>query len=320
MTLLTSAVSALAHALPATRANRLMILIYHRVHPRPDPMFPGEVDAGRFSEQMGMLARYCRPLPLAEAVAGLKAGRLPPRAVCVTFDDGYADNATQALPILVRHGVPATFFVAPGFLDGGRMWNDSIIETVRRAPAGPLALQEFGLDTVMLADDATRGEAAGRILKAIKHRPFEERQRLVSRFCDRVGRRLPDDLMMTSSQVREMANAGMEIGAHTMTHPILRTLPDESARSEIARSRQALEGIVGQPVRLFAYPNGRPGEDYTRRDRDVVESLGFDAALSTTWGAASRDSDLYQLPRFTPWDQASPRWFGRLMLAFRAAA
>ena len=320
MTLLTSTVSALAHALPATRANRLMILIYHRVHPRPDPMFPGEVDAGRFSEQMGMLARYCRPLPLAEAVAGLKAGRLPPRAVCVTFDDGYADNATQALPILVRHGVPATFFVAPGFLDGGRMWNDSIIETVRRAPAGPLALQEFGLDTVTLADDAARGVVAGRILKSIKHRPFEERQRLVSRFCDRVGRRLPDDLMMTSSQVREMANAGMEIGAHTMTHPILRTLPDESARSEIARSRQALEGIVGQPVRLFAYPNGRPGEDYTRRDRDVVESLGFDAAMSTTWGAASRDSDFYQLPRFTPWDQASPRWFGRLMLAFRAAA
>ena len=71
------------------------------------------------------------------------------------------------------------------------------------------------------------------------------------------------------------------------------------------RSRQALEGIVGQPVRLFAYPNGRPGEDYTRRDRDLVESLGFDAALSTTWGAASRGSDLYQLPRFTPWDHGS---------------
>ena len=77
-----------------------------------------------------------------------------------------------------------------------------------------------------LGDDATRGEVAGRILTAIKHRPFEERQRLVKCFCDRVAHRLPDDLMMTSGQVRELADAGMEIGAHTMTHPILRTLPD----------------------------------------------------------------------------------------------
>ena len=75
VTLLTSTVSALAHALPATRANRLLILIYHRVHPRPDPMFPGEVDAERFDWQMGMLARYCSPLPLAEAVAGLQGGQ-----------------------------------------------------------------------------------------------------------------------------------------------------------------------------------------------------------------------------------------------------
>ena len=297
-----------------------MILIYHRVHARPDPMFPDEVDSTRFDQQISLLARYCRPLPLKEAVSELKQGKLPPRAVCVTFDDGYADNAEQALPILLRHGIPATFFVAPGFLDGGRMWNDSIIKAVRRAPAGPLTLQEFGLGISNLAEEWKRGDVASSILMAIKHRPVDVRQRLVKEFCDRVAAHLPDDIMMTSGQVRQLANGGMEIGAHTMSHPILRTLPDELARDEIDRSRRVLEGIIGQPVRQFAYPNGRPNEDFTKRDRNMVEALGFTSALSTTWGAATNSSDVFQLPRFTPWDRDPARWFGRLMLAFRAMA
>lgn len=317
MPVLTSAVSFLAQALPATRDNRLLILIYHRVHPQPDPMFPNEVDASRFDMQMGLLRRYCNPLPLQNAVAGLKRGALPPRSVCVTFDDGYADNATEALPILIQNGVPATFFVAPGFLDGGRMWNDSIIETVRRAPAGPLALDEFGLEAGILDDLASRGIVAVSILKAAKHRPVEERRQLVEQFCGRVGAFLPTDLMMTAGQVRGLANAGMEIGAHTMSHPILRTLTDDAARYEIQRSRESLEGIIGRSVRAFAYPNGRPGDDYTDRDRALVESLGFDVALSTTWGAATAMSDVFQLPRFTPWDRRPERWLTRLLLAFR---
>jgi len=199
------------------------------------------------------------------------------------------------------------------------MWNDSIIETVRRAPAGPLALQEFGLDTVTLADDATRGEVAGRILKSIKHRPFEERQRLVSCFCDRVGRRLPDDLMMTNSQVRELYDAGMEIGAHTMTHPILKMLSDADARLQILDSSQALEKIIGQRITGFAYPNGRPGDDYAVRDRNLVESLGFSYALSTVAAVATSDSDCFQLPRFTPWDREPAAWLARLMLMYRGA-
>ena len=89
---------------------------------------------------MAALRRYCHPVPLIEGVRGLATGSLPDRAVTVTFDDGYADNAEVALPILQRHGVPATFFVATGYLNGGRMWNDSIIEAIRRAPATELDL------------------------------------------------------------------------------------------------------------------------------------------------------------------------------------
>ena len=112
----------------------------------------------------------------------------------------------------------------------------------------------------------------------------------------------------------------MEIGAHTMTHPILRALTEQAAAAEIGGSRAALEAITGKPVRAFAYPNGRPGDDYTERDRNLVASLGFDFASSTRWGAATRESDVYQLPRFTPWDRTPARWLARLLLAFRNPA
>ena len=173
-------------------------------------MFPGEVDAVRFDEQMSLLRDHCQPLSLEEAVAGLTSGSLPPRAVAVTFDDGYADNAAVALPILQRHGIRATFFVAPGFLDGGRMWNDSVIEAVRRAPAGALDLTEFGLGILPLGEESTRGAVAESLIRSVKHLPQAERQRRVDRLCAVIGAELPRDLMMTSAEVRQLADAGME--------------------------------------------------------------------------------------------------------------
>jgi len=126
--------------------------------------------------------------------------------------------------------------------------------------------------------------------------------------------------MMTSSQVRAVHDAGIEIGAHTVSHPILRTLDDGKAQAEIADSRMVLERITGSRVKAFAYPNGRPGDDYTDRDRSIVESLGFDYAVSTAAGAATRTSDVLQLPRFTPWDPQPSRWLGRLLTTYRSAA
>lgn len=316
MSLLTSAVSLLGHALPATRANRLLILIYHRVHADPDPMLPGEVDAERFDSQMGLLRRYCHPMPLADGVAGLRAGKLPPRAVAVTFDDGYADNVTVALPILQRHSIKATFFIATGFLDGGRMWNDTVIEAVRRAAGGELDLRVLDLKVEPLGDPAARGALAEKILRKVKHLHPTARLAKVEALKVQVGASLPGDLMMTSAQLCRLSDAGMLIGAHTINHPILCTLSDEEALAEIRDSRSRLEQITAQSVMVFAYPNGRPDVDYTRRDRDLVESLGFDCAVSTASGAATTRSDLFQLPRFGAWDREPERWLARLLLAF----
>jgi peptidoglycan/xylan/chitin deacetylase (PgdA/CDA1 family) len=283
--------------------RRLSILMYHRVLPASDPINTWDVTAEEFDAQMRALAAHFAPLPLREAVERLAHDALPPGAVCVTFDDGYADNCTVALPILQRHAIPATFFIATAYLNGGRMWNDTVVEAVRAAAAELLDLKGIGLGSLPLGAAASRRATIETILKGIKHRPNEERERAVRHLVDQVGMPLPDDLMLTDAQLLALRRSGMEIGAHTDRHPILANLPSASAREEIVAGRERLVELLREPVRLFAYPNGKPRRDYGYEHVQMVRAAGFAAAVSTADGVASAGCDPYQLPRQPPWDR-----------------
>ena len=291
----------------------LSILIYHRVISEADPLVAAEVCAREFDWQLKVLRHWFRVLPLSEAVVRLRNGTLPMRAACVTFDDGYADNVTVALPILKKWGMPATFFLATGYIDGGRMWNDTVIETVRRAPGATLDARPVGLDSLDIATLDLRRRAIGRLLAALKYLPMEERKRHADELSAAANCGLPTGLMMTTEGVRQLYESGMEIGAHTVNHPILAKLDPYLARIEIRDSKSRLEAITGSSVRLFAYPNGKPGLDYRQEHVELVKELGFEAAVSTAWGVAHAGSDPYQLPRFTPWDRTPGSFLLRLM-------
>ncbi len=125
--------------------------------------------------------------------------------------------------------------------------------------------------------------------------------------------------MMREEQVRELHAAGMEIGAHTVTHPILLNTAPDAARREIVESGRRLAEIVRQPIRLFAYPNGKPGVDYGPEHVAMVRDAGYAAAVSTGWGVATAQSDRFQLPRFTPWDRTPGRFALRLIRNMRNA-
>jgi peptidoglycan/xylan/chitin deacetylase (PgdA/CDA1 family) len=245
-------------------------------------------------------------LPLPDAVRALREDRLPKRALSITFDDGYADNHDLALPVLRRLGISATFFIATGYLDGGCMFNDIVIESVRAAPGPELDLEDLRLGRHPLGSDEERVRAIARILDRLKRWHPDSRHAVACQLAERAGATVPTDLMMTSGMVRALATAGMAIGAHTVTHPILAQIELDEARAEISDSRRRLEEITGAPVRLFAYPNGKPLHDYRPEHARLVRDLGFDAAVSTAWGAAGAGDDLYQIPRFTPWDR--PNW------------
>lgn len=290
----------------------LSIFIYHRVHARQDPLFPTEVDQHGFDEELRRIKGMFNVLPLREAIARQVAGTLPPRAACITFDDGYADNATVALPILQRHQLHATFFVATGFLNGGIMWNDMIIELVRSYAGDVLDLSALGLGVHAMASIGERRAAVGSLIGQLKYLPMEERLAQVRQAVAAAGAVLPTDLMMTSAQVRLLHESGMHIGGHTINHPILASIDLATARAEIDGGRRALEAMIDAPVPLFAYPNGKPGSDYRAEHVQLVRELGFEGAVSTAWGATKGRPNVYQMPRFTPWDRGSLRFAARV--------
>ena len=294
------------------RTPRLSVLGFHRVVAEPDPLRPGEPTAERFEQRMRWVKANFRVLALTEAIRALREDRLPERALCITFDDGYADNHDLALPVLRRLGMPATFFVASGYLDGGCMFNDAVIEAVRQARRPVLDLQPLALGRHDLPSVEARRVAIASILDRLKYFEPTRRNAATQAVLEHAGAAAPAGLMMRSAQVAALHAAGMEIGAHTHTHPILAEVPLHRARDEIARGRERLEEITRAPVRVFAYPNGRPLRDYRSEHATLVRELGFEGAVTSAWGAARAGDDLFQIPRFTPWDGANWRFGLRL--------
>ena len=301
---------------PAGNRGRLRVIYYHRVLPEADPILADGTVARVFDVHMSVLRRQFNVLALDDAVSLLKRGELPERAVAVTFDDGYSDNFTVALPILQRWGLPATFFVATGFLDGGCMWNDRLIEAVRQIRGSAIDLRPLGLgESIEVTTPDQRRHLIGTVIGQMKYLDPVERMRKVDEFVGHVGAGVPKDMMMTSANVRELARAGMQIGGHTRTHPILARLSDDEAREEIAGCKRELEAITGKTVDLFAYPNGKPDQDYGHRDVRLVKEAGYVAAFTTAPGAAIMSGDMFQLPRFGSWDATPTRFNVRLMIA-----
>lgn len=303
---------------PAGARGRLSILIFHRVLPQQDPLLGGDVpDMHEFEAQMRWMRDWFNVLPLRQAVEMLQAGTIPPRAAAITFDDGYADNEAVAAPILRRLGMTATFFVSTGYVDGDCMWNDRVVEALRACRCAELDLRELGLGRYALATLEERRQAVISLILDVKHFEAERRASVVQEIVRLTGAVEPRGLMMNPDQVRNLRTLGMDVGAHTVTHPILTRVSAEVARAEILGSRQRLEDVLQQPVPLFAYPNGHPHHDYAAEHVAMVRECGFRAAVTTAPGVASTRSDPWQLPRFAPWDRSRLRYGARLLSNFR---
>lgn len=300
----------LARSQPKHR--RLCILNYHRVLKSADPLLVAEPDVAAFRWQMKVLADCFNVMPLNEALDALAQDRMPPRAVCITFDDGYRSTHDAALPILREFGFPATVFVTTGCVGAGSMWNDRILESLRMLDAEQLDLSDAGLGSYPVATLAERRKTVALLTERAKYLAPKLRRELVDRLDELTGPQQSRP-MLTDDMIRNLMRQGVEIGAHTISHPILAKLDDESARFEIAESKRQLEAITGKPVRYFAYPNGKPGIDFDERHMAMARDAGFSAAFSTVMSAAGSQHDRFALPRTRPWDTTRPFYIARML-------
>jgi peptidoglycan/xylan/chitin deacetylase (PgdA/CDA1 family) len=297
-----------------------LILSYHRIAPiRPDP-WGLCVTAELFAEQMATLREIAEPVTLCDLAAG-RTGREGRPAVVVTFDDGYVDNLSTALPQLLAHRIPATIFVATGYTGRRHFWWE-VLEHVFLSP-GPLPARlairgggrSFAWETGEAADytefqhaaDCRHfrwgGEPGSRIRlyfdvhDALWSFPVEARMDLAGDILAWSGL-APEGLEparpMTAEEVAELAGCDLvAIGGHTVNHPALDSLSPACQRSEILGGRGFLEELTGRPVDTFAYPHGR----HTADSIEALRRGGFAAACTTREAAVQPKCDPLLLPR-----------------------
>jgi peptidoglycan/xylan/chitin deacetylase (PgdA/CDA1 family) len=308
--------------------------MYHRLaSPRVDP-WGLAVRPDRFEQHLAVLRRTRHPLPMSEFVSRLERGTLPERAVAITFDDGYVDNLHEASPRLAAAGVPATLFLATGFV-GQRheYWWDELARGILLRTGAVDAEVKIGGETIVLvlrdADERDSGwrawqeprtERQSAYLAAWTHlriaAPAEREHALVQlRTVLEISPPDPRDLPMTASEVAAVAGGGVfEFGGHTATHAVLPALTPAERRDEIREGRAACERLIGGPITGFAYPHGALDDD----SQAAVRECGFAWACGTeARPVPARGADRYRLPRLgvLDWDGSA---FERALQELRA--
>lgn len=282
------------------RGSRGIALIYHEVLPPGDrkPHTSTQISLADFENQIRFVASTCRIMPPDAFVEGLQAGRLPPRACLVTFDDGYADNAEVALPVLERYSIPALFFIASGYVASGQPYEADAVHDILRL-AEPQDAIELDLRawngpslTLPYNDPDDRSASYFKVTRIFKDQiSYVDRAAVVQHLAERFGvgeELLSRPAMMTPDQIQRLTGAGMTIGSHTEWHISLAAEgPDEFAR-QLRSSRQTLTEMTGRPIRYFSYPFGDP--QYCLPAWPLVRDAGYDAAFMAC-GLPSRQAD-----------------------------
>jgi len=266
----------------------LTVLNYHRVNV---PEAAADVDAGvidvtpdGFARQLRFLERHFTPIALGDLLARLDGGELPPNPVLVTFDDGYRDNLDIAVPVLRRHGIRATFFIATSYVAERRLfWWDRIEWIAKHSRRRRFTLEYPQVRDVDL-DVAGGHEHLRQIVKDRRHLDLD---RFLTGLAEASGApwtpaveaELVGRLVMSWDDVRALRAAGMDVGSHTRTHRVLQTLPSEVLAGELAGSKADLEAQLGEPVQAIAYPVGGPVRDEPAILR-ALEAAGYRLGFS----------------------------------------
>lgn len=312
-----------------------LILLYHRIaEPSTDPQAMC-VSPSHFAEHLEVLRTHGRPLQLQQLAHGLREGKPQRRAVAVTFDDGYADNLSQAKPLLERYDIPATVFVTTG--DVGReraFWWEELEQlllrpgTLRETLSLQINGERYGWDlgdAAHYSDEAYESHRHWNLFVPAKRDPGprqrcyralndllhglldEERQEVMKELLTWGGiapNYSPAHRILSRPELSRLAEGELiEIGSHTVTHPALSRLPAGGQKNEIVGSKTFLEEVTGSSVQSFAYPYGSRSS-YNTETISLVREAGYTCACASSFDAVWRGTDAFQLPRMIvgDWD------------------
>jgi len=306
-------------------ARRALILQYHRVADVPFDPYLVTVTPKHFAEHLSVLRKVARPVSLAKVFSELSVmKRLP---VVVTFDDGYYDLLSHAKPLLERYETPATIFVTSGFVGAQReFWWDALAKILLEPGTLPaeLSLSLMEHDFQWRLDEASvysqeqfqqhrNWNYGAKLDPTLRHRVFrtlygllqplsdKEKRCAIDRLALWAGIKLevrPSHRSLSTDELVQLASVDtIEIGAHTITHPVLSQIAREAQRQEIQGSKTDLEHMVGRRIHSFSYPHGL-SYHYTDESVSLVRVAGYQLACSSSAGFVSLHNDPLQMPRF----------------------
>lgn len=280
--------SGLPARIASLQKNCLTVVCYHRIGELRQSGFQGfesnmSASPRLFTQQMELLKRCYNPVTLKDVAQWLcGGGRLPPRPVLVTFDDGYRDNMEVAWPIMRERGIPAVIFLATGHIETARpfLW-DFVSYCFHAAPSGWWTIPLLG--DVRIATSCDRSALQSAWMLVSKAHPASQRWADAHRLAEALGVSPPADafkgLYLNWEDVAFLADRGVEFGGHTKTHPILTKIPPAEACAEIADSFSGLASVLGTPPIGFAYPNGT-AKDFDSIHEEAARKAGYSLAFT----------------------------------------
>lgn len=277
---------------------KFVILCYHRIGMGGIPLF-SELSPDIFEAQMRYIRRRYRVLSLDDLCDEMENPSRKGDAVAITFDDGYRDLYTHALPVLRKYQIPSTIYLPVTSVESGEVpWYDRIFLALNVFPKDKFEIVLDRPRSFPLSTFETRLQAAAEIIQYLRSLPDADR---VER-CVALGKQisLPQeqlrDRMLTWDQIRDMCREGVTFGSHTMTHPAVSRLAPAQLAYELNESKRALESRIGRPAVHFAYPFGKPA-DCGRAAAPLLASNGYRSAATTVEGANEPGDNRYELRR-----------------------
>ena len=273
------------------------------------PLWP-RLTPARLDLVLGQLARHYRFISLDEAVDVIAGRKAPPRnGLVLTFDDGYRNNVTEALPVLQKHAAPAAFFIATGFVETRESyWIDRLDYALQQAPEDARLIEALGRTyDLRNLDRAALAEGYRRLRLGVKNSVPDDAQmlaefdRISSELEKAAGTSIRDVIdvdryvaVATWEQLASVAADGVEIGSHTVNHCRLTGIDHGEVAKQLAESKQTLEQKIGKPCRHFCYPNG----DHDPAVAALVDAAGYASAVTTDNGLNRVGDNLMTLRRY----------------------